>query len=204
MIRVVFIVVLIYIFANIYKIKSIEGLELFAKEGAVEIERLLTKLESNLPYSKELKGKVVSIADGDTVTIVVADNSANSKFPQPSSSQPSSKKQYRIRLNDIDAPESKQAFGNKSKENLKNYIYQKDVVVKYESTDKYGRILGTIYYQGKDINLQQVKDGYAWVYRHYSKKQDYIKEEEKARQERKGLWADKNPINPYDFRRKYK
>jgi endonuclease YncB( thermonuclease family) len=76
--------------------------------------------------------------------------------------------------------------------------------VKHESTDKYGRILGTIYYQGKDINLQQVKDGYAWVYRHYSKKQDYIKEEEKARQERKGLWADKNPINPYDFRRKYK
>ena len=204
MIRVVFIVVLIYIFANIYKIKSIEGLELFAKEGAVEIERLLTKLESNLPYSKELKGKVVSIADGDTVTIVVADNSANSKFLQPPSSQPSSKKQYRIRLNDIDAPESKQAFGNKSKENLKNYIYQKDVVVKYESTDKYGRTLGTIYYQGKDINLQQVKDGYAWAYRHYSKKQDYIKEEEKARQERKGLWADKNPINPYDFRRKYK
>jgi endonuclease YncB( thermonuclease family) len=175
-----------------YKIKSLEGLELFAKEGVVETERLLTKLKSNLPYSKELKGKVVSIADGDTVIIVVADNSTKSK------------KQYRIRLNDIDAPESKQAFGNKSKENLKNYIYQKDVVVKYESTDKYGRILGTIYYQGKDINLQQVKDGYAWVYRHYSKKQDYIKEEEKARQERKGLWADKNPINPYDFRRKYK
>lgn len=192
MIRVVFIVVLIYIFANMYKIKSLEGLELFAKEGVVETERLLTKLKSNLPYSKELKGKVVSIADGDTVIIVVADNSTKSK------------KQYRIRLNDIDAPESKQAFGNKSKENLKNYIYQKDVVVKHESTDKYGRILGTIYYQGKDINLQQVKDGYAWVYRHYSKKQDYIKEEEKARQERKGLWADKNPINPYDFRRKYK
>lgn len=204
MIRVVFIVVLIYIFANMYKIKSLEGLELFAKEGVVETERLLTKLKSNLPYSKELKGKVVSIADGDTVIIVVADNSTKSKFLQPPNSQPSSKKQYRIRLNDIDAPESKQAFGNKSKENLKNYIYQKDVVVKHESTDKYGRILGTIYYQGKDINLQQVKDGYAWVYRHYSKKQDYIKEEEKARQERKGLWADKNPINPYDFRRKYK
>ena len=204
MIRVVFIVVLIYIFANMYKIKSLEGLELFAKEGVVETERLLTKLKSNLPYSKELKGKVVSIADGDTVIIVVADNSTKSKFLQPPSSQSSSKKQYRIRLNDIDAPESKQAFGNKSKENLKNYIYQKDVVVKHESTDKYGRILGTIYYQGKDINLQQVKDGYAWVYRHYSKKQDYIKEEEKARQERKGLWADNNPINPYDFRRKYK
>ena len=61
MIRVVFIVVLIYIFANIYKIKSIEGLELFAKEGAVEIERLLTKLESNLPYSKELKGLITDL-----------------------------------------------------------------------------------------------------------------------------------------------
>ena len=95
-------------------------------------------------YSKELKGKVVNIADGDTVTIVVVDDSIKSRFLQPLSSQPSSKKQYRIRLNDIDAPESKQAFGNKSKDNLKNYIYQKDVVVKYETKDRYGRILGTI------------------------------------------------------------
>ena len=151
----------------------------------------------------ELKGKIISIADGDTATLLVLEN--QSKLLKPLEKEKVNiKTQYRIRLNDIDAPESKQAFGNKSKENLKNYIYQKDVVVKYESTDKYGRILGTIYYQGKDINLQQVKDGYAWVYRHYSKKQDYIKEEEKARQERKGLWADKNPINPYDFRRKYK
>ena len=155
-------------------------------------------------YSKELKGKVVNIADGDTVTIVVVDDSIKSRFLQPLSSQPSSKKQYRIRLNDIDAPESKQAFGNKSKDNLKNYIYQKDVVVKYETKDRYGRILGTIYYQNKDINLKQVEDGYAWVYRQYSNKQNYIKAEKEARDNKKGLWSDKNPTEPWEFRKQKK
>lgn len=155
-------------------------------------------------YSKELKGKVVNIADGDTVTIVVADDNAKSKFLQPLSNQLSSKKQYRIRLNDIDAPESKQAFGNKSKENLKNYIYQKDVVIDYESTDRYGRILGTIYYQNKDINLQQVKDGYAWVYKQYSNKQNYIKAEREARSSKKGLWRDNNPTEPWEYRKQKK
>ena len=118
--------------------------------------------------------------------------------------QLSSKKQYRIRLNDIDAPESKQAFGNKSKENLKNYIYQKDVVIDYESTDRYGRILGTIYYQNKDINLQQVKDGYAWVYKQYSNKQNYIKAEREARSSKKGLWRDNNPAEPWEYRKQKK
>lgn len=155
-------------------------------------------------YSKELKGKVVNIADGDTVTIVVADDNAKSKFLQPLNNQLSSKKQYRIRLNDIDAPESKQAFGNKSKENLKNYIYQKDVVIDYESTDRYGRILGTIYYQNKDINLQQVKDGYAWVYKQYSNKQNYIKAEREARSSKKGLWRDNNPTEPWEYRKQKK
>ncbi|MFW3346707.1 thermonuclease family protein, partial [Aliarcobacter butzleri] len=75
------------------------------------------------------------------------------------------KEKIKIRLNDIDEPESKQAFGNKSKENLKKYIYQKIVVVEYKNKDRYNRILGTIYLNNKDIYLQQVKDGYAWVYR---------------------------------------
>lgn len=98
-------------------------------------------------YAAMLSGKVIHISDGDTVHLLTPD-----------------KVTHKIRLNDIDAPESKQAFGNKSKENLKKYIYQKNVVVEYKNKDRYGRILGTIYLNNKDINLQQVKDGYAWVY----------------------------------------
>lgn len=135
-------------------------------------------------YAAMLSGKVIHISDGDTVHLLTPD-----------------KKTHKIRLNDIDAPESKQAFGNKSKENLKKYIYQKNVVVEYKNKDRYGRILGTIYLNNKDINLQQVKDGYAWVYRQYSKKSEYYKAEETARKMRIGLWTDKNPIEPKEFRK---
>src|SRR5574344_2365410 len=114
--------------------------------------------------SLELIGKVVKVTDGDTITILTED-----------------KTQHKIRLNDIDAPEKKQAFGNKSKDNLDKYIAGKTVTVKYNKTDKYKRILGTIYYNNTDINLQQVKDGYAWVYKKYSNNQTYYKAEKLAR-----------------------
>ena len=147
---------------------------------------LLLLISSNL-LSLELKGKIIHISDGDTVHLLT-DN----------------KEKIKIRLNDIDAPESKQAFGNKSKENLKKYIYQKNVVVKYKNKDKYKRVLGTIYYQNRDINLQQVKDGYAWVYKKYSKNPIYFKAEQEAKSKKLGLWSDKNPIEPWEFRKNKK
>ena len=93
----------------------------------------------------ELNGKVIHISDGDTIHVLTND-----------------KKKYKIRLNGIDAPESSQDYGNKSKENLKRYIYNKDVTVTYNSKDQYDRLLGTVYLNKQDINLQQIKDGYAW------------------------------------------
>ncbi|MCT7523305.1 thermonuclease family protein [Aliarcobacter cryaerophilus] len=145
---------------------------------------LLLLLMSNNLLSLELKGKIIHISDGDTAHLLT-----------------DKKEKIKIRLSDIDAPENKQAFGNKSKENLKSYIYQKNVVVEYKDKDKYQRVLGTIYYQNKDINLQQVKDGYAWVYKKYSKKLSYNKAEDEARDKNKGLWSDKNPIEPWEFRK---
>ncbi len=136
-------------------------------------------------FSLELLGKVVKVSDGDTVTILTSD-----------------KTQHKIRLNDIDAPEKKQAFGNKSKDNLAKYIAGKTVTIQYQKKDKYKRILGTIYYNNKDINLQQVKDGYAWVYKKYSNNQTYYKAEKLARDKRIGFWIDKNPLEPWEFRRK--
>ncbi|MCT7551957.1 thermonuclease family protein [Aliarcobacter butzleri] len=142
-------------------------------------------LLSSYLLSYELIGKVVKVSDGDTITILTSD-----------------KTQYKIRLNDIDAPEKKQAFGNKSKDNLAKYIAGKTVKVEYKSTDKYKRILGTIYYNNTDINLQQVKDGFAWVYKKYSKNQDYYNSEKLARENKKGLWIDKIPLEPWEFRKK--
>ena len=139
---------------------------------------------SSYLFSLELIGKVVKVSDGDTVTILTSD-----------------KTQHKIRLNDIDAPEKKQAFGNKSKDNLAKYIAGKTVTVEYQKKDKYKRVLGTIYYNNTDINLQQVKDGYAWVYKKYSNNQTYYKAEKVARDKKIGLWADKNPLEPWEFRK---
>ncbi len=137
--------------------------------------------------SFELVGKVIKVSDGDTITLLTDD-----------------KVSHKIRLNDIDAPEKKQAFGNKSRDNLASYIAGEIVTVKYKSKDKYGRVLGTIYFEDLDINLQQVKNGYAWVYKQYSKNQIYYQEEQKARDLKKGLWQDKNPIAPWEFRKQKK
>ncbi len=134
--------------------------------------------------SLELVGKVIKVSDGDTITLLTDD-----------------KVSHKIRLNDIDAPEKKQAFGNKSRDNLASYIAGEIVTVKYKSKDKYGRVLGTIYFDNLDINLQQVKNGYAWVYKQYSKNQTYYQEEQKARDLKKGLWIEKEPIAPWEFRK---
>ena len=137
--------------------------------------------------SLELIGKVIKVSDGDTVTILTED-----------------KTQHKIRLNDIDAPEKKQAFGNKSKDNLAKYIAGKTVTVEYQKKDKYKRVLGTIYYNNTDINLQQVKDDYAWVYKKYSNNQTYYKAEKVAKDKKAGLWVVKNPLEPWKFRKKKK
>lgn len=146
---------------------------------------LLLIILSSYSFSFELIGKVIKVSDGDTVTILTQD-----------------KIQHKIRLNDIDAPEKKQSFGNKSKDNLDKYIAGKTVTVQYKLKDKYKRILGTIYYNNKDINLQQVKDGYAWVYKKYSKNPIYYGAEKVARENKKGLWIDKNTVAPWEFRKK--
>jgi micrococcal nuclease len=100
----------------------------------------------------ELRGKVVSIADGDTITVL-----------------DENKKQNKVRLNGIDAPEKKQAFGAKSKVRLGELVAGKDVVVEWKEKDKYGRIVGQVHQGSLDVNLQMVKEGLAWYYKKYSK-----------------------------------
>ena len=137
--------------------------------------------------SLELIGKVIKVSDGDTITLLTDD-----------------KVSHKVRLNDIDAPEKKQPFGSKSRDNLASYIAGETVTVKYKTKDRYGRVLGTIYFDNLDINLQQIKNGYAWVYKQYSKNQTYYKEEQKARDLKKGLWIEKEPIAPWEFRKQKK
>jgi endonuclease YncB( thermonuclease family) len=138
-------------------------------------------------------GRVVSIADGDTVTVLDANDA-----------------QHRIRLEGIDAPESHQAFGEQSRQSLAEMISGKEVTVSYQKTDQYGRLVGKIVLDGKDINLEQVRAGMAWHYKFYENEQTpedrelYAKAEEVARSSRRGLWQDPNPVEPYQFRKEEK
>ena len=82
----------------------------------------------------------------------------------PHEDQKKRKKQHRIRLLGIDAPESNQAFGQKSKQYLSSLIFNKNVSITYKEKDQYGRILGTIFYENENINLKMVQAGLAWHY----------------------------------------
>ena len=143
----------------------------------------------------EIRGRVVRVADGDTITVLSTPGRAGSM--NPPSSAPI---QHKIRFYGIDAPESHQAFGQKSKQHLSSLVFGKDVRVKYKSRDKYGRILGTVYVDGLDINLEMLKAGYAWHYKRFDSTPAYAAAELEARQNRRGLWSDPNPTPPEQFR----
>ncbi len=132
---------------------------------------------------KILRGKVIFVADGDTIGVLDED-----------------KKQHRIRLEGIDAPESGQAFGTQSRKALNEVIYGKQVLVAYEEEDQYGRILGHVYWDGRWLNHDQLVLGMAWHYRHFNGEQYLANLHEKAETEKVGLWRDPNRQAPWRFR----
>lgn len=144
-----------------------------------------------LAHAETIRGKVVGVADGDTVTLL-----------------DDAKRQHKIRLSGIDAPEKKQAFGQRSKESLSDLVFAKTVDVETDKVDRYGRQVGKIWINGVDANLEQVKRGMAWHYKQYAREQskkdqrDYAEAEVEAREARRGLWVDASPIAPWDFRHK--
>jgi endonuclease YncB( thermonuclease family) len=148
----------------------------------LRIQALLLLLSFSL-WAEEIVGRVVRVADGDTITVLTAGNM-----------------QEKIRFHGIDAPEKGQAFGQKSKRRLSDYVFGKDVTVTWKSKDKYGRILGTVWLGSTDINLQMLRDGYAWHYKRFDSNPTYAAAELEARQNRRGLWSDPNPIPPEQFR----
>ena len=139
--------------------------------------------------AETITGMVVGVADGDTITVL-----------------DSGKMQHKIRLAGIDAPEKKQAFGNRSKESLSDMVFDKTVNVETEKRDRYGRQIGKVLVNGQDVNLVQVERGMAWFYRQYQREQSpndrrlYEAAEDAARADKRGLWRDAEPLPPWEFR----
>lgn len=150
-------------------------------------------------------GTVTRIIDGDTVEVLVT--KGETKTP------------VRVRLVDIDAPEKGQPYGEKSRQTLAKLIYDVDVTVIDKGSDRYGRTLGLIMAPDRtipagarpigatmDVNYVMVVAGMAWAYRYHGKasSQDYADAEEHSRSKGVGLWADKNPVEPWKWRRNAK
>ncbi len=132
---------------------------------------------------RELIGRVVRVADGDTLTI--ADSAG---------------RQHNIRLVGIDAPELKQAFGKQSRQALSRMAMGKNARVLWTEKDQFGRTLGIVYVGDLNANAELVRNGWAWRYKH-ARSAELSAAESAARQERAGLWSDTNPIPPWDYRR---
>ena len=150
-----------------------------------------------------LAGRVVGVNDGDTITVLDLE-----------------KGQHKIRVAGIDAPEKGHPCGERAKENLSRLVFGRDVRVDWHKTDRYGRLIGTVWVASPeascgrkadcpktlDAGMAQLTVGLAWHYKKYAHEQDpqqrgqYAFAEEEARGKLAGLWRDPNPVPPWEWR----
>lgn len=136
--------------------------------------------------SASMMGKVISISDGDTITVL-----------------DSNKAQHKIRLAEIDTPEKGQPYGQKAKDALAELVFGKAVNVKVIDKDRYGRLVGHIYLDELHVNKEMVRIGAAWVYRQYLKDKSLLAVESEAKAARRGLWglSEAQNIPPWEWRK---
>lgn len=138
-----------------------------------------------------IEGRIVGITDGDTITLLDAEH-----------------RQHKIRLAGIDAPEKGQAFGNASKRSLSDLAFDREAVAECGKTDRYGREVCRVIVSGTDVCLAQIQAGMAWHFKRYAKEQtrqhreQYATAELDAQADRRGLWGDRDPVAPWEWRKK--
>ena len=142
----------------------------------------------SISLAQTITGKVVSVADGDTITILIKQ-----------------KKQIKIRLSAVDCPESGQAYGKQAKKFTSGMVYGKQVKVEPVTTDRYGRIVAMVYQNGANLSEQIIANGYGWVFRKYCSKwafcNDWLRLEKNARDRQIGLWSDTHAMPPWEWRK---
>lgn len=131
----------------------------------------------------QIKGKVIKITDGDTFVLLTG-----------------SKEQIKIRLHGIDAPEKKQDYGTVSKNYLSNLVFKKDIIIEYKNRDRYGRRIGIAFMEGVNVNEKMLSEGMAWHFKKYDTNSQWSVLESKAKEEKKGLWSQPNPVAPWEWR----
>jgi micrococcal nuclease len=130
----------------------------------------------------DFSGRVIGIVDGDTIDVLVE------------------QKPVRIRLAEVDAPERRQPFGSRSRETLSTFVFGQVVTIRDAGKDRYGRVIGTVMSDGASVNRAMVAAGMAWAYRKYLVDRILLDVEAQARAQKRGLWADADPVAPWEWR----
>jgi micrococcal nuclease len=139
----------------------------------------------SIVQAEEFDAKVIAVMDGDTV-MVLRDGL-----------------KIKIRLVNIDAPESKQEFGRESRQALANRVLKKQVRVNSRAVDSYGRMVAELSVDGQSVNEEQVKNGMAWEYSHFHSNKFYLSLHNEALQARRGLWSHSKPVAPWEWRKQH-
>ena len=135
-------------------------------------------------FSQKITAKVVGVKDGDTFVVL------------------NEKKEIVVRLEHIDAPEKNQPFGNKAKQFASDFCFGKTVVVIGNGKkDRNGRWIGEIFFKNQNLGKELVRNGLAWHFKRYSKSENYADLEAAARKKKIGLWRDKDPVAPWNWRK---
>ena len=128
-------------------------------------------------------GTVERVVDGDTIVFKAGDA-----------------KTQRVRLADIDTPELDQPWGGEAKAALKGWAENRRAQIRIVDTDRYGRLVATLWIDGKNINRRLVAKGHAWVYRRYLRDRALLRLEENAKANGLGLWSSEDVIEPRVWR----
>jgi endonuclease YncB( thermonuclease family) len=134
---------------------------------------------------QRIMGKVVKIVDGDTFDLLTTDSS-----------------KIRIRLNGIDCPERKQDYYQVCKDALSQYVFGRNVILVTRGRDRWRRVIADVYINNESINYKMVKNGFAWHFKKYSKDKRLAEAEAEARKKEIGLWKMKDPIAPWNQRKR--
>ncbi|MBL6077729.1 thermonuclease family protein [Belnapia sp. T18] len=142
-----------------------------------------------IPHAADFAGRVVGITDGDTLTVLTAE-----------------REEVRVRLAEIDAPESSQPFGTRAKQALSSLAFGRQARVIVVDTDRYGRTVARVYVGGIDVNAEIVRQGTAWVYGRYSRDPVLLGLESGARRTRQGLWIlpESERVPPWEWRQQHR
>lgn len=138
----------------------------------------------NFASAETFIARVIGISDGDTLTVLINEH-----------------EQIKVRLAEIDAPEKKQPYGQRSKQSLSNMCYQQTAVIERIDIDRYGRRVGKVLCGQVNANAEQIRKGMAWVYRKYLHDHSLLLLEQEAQVSRVGLWGDREPVPPWEWRK---